>query len=151
MSFWPHRPTISELQAAHPGRGYSSFRLADLGRVRVGDGPWIPEPPKHYLCIHEEPGYDRDWEIEHTEECQVIDRTCPSYLTSLYDTLEIPLRWLEWQCNVGDLISHAGSDAIAEFDELGPGRWELEFVTEHTPSLPTNGGEEWYAWIEVVW
>ncbi len=101
----------------------------------------------HYLVITEpEPGV-REYEIEH-------DSSCPSEERDFGGTFEEkhePMTYRDHTCLVGLLVSEIGiDDAVADIAEVPVGRHEVRGVTEHTPSLPTNGGEEWDAWIEVV-
>ena len=92
----------------------------------------------HYLVVSECDG-ERDYEIEHPD--------CP---TTEWDPGIGGIPVLEYRCGVGDLWMAVGRDAVSDIETLAPGRYPVSVHVEHTPSLPTNGGEEWDAWIEVV-
>jgi hypothetical protein len=54
-------------------------------------------------------------------------------------------------CGVGAQWAGAGADSIRDRENLQAGHLYLVWAeVEHTPSLPTNGGEEWDAWLEVA-
>lgn len=96
----------------------------------------------HYLVIHEQ---GEDYDIEH-------EPGCPTEIGWL-DPFGAPITY--HTCLVGALINEAGLDILDNAPEdswrlLPEGRYEIEGWTHHTPSLPTNGGEEWDAGLTLV-
>lgn len=91
----------------------------------------------HLLIVSECDG-ERDYEICHPEGCPT-EPDDDFVIGGSFHT-----------CDVGQLWVGAGHDGIPDVEELTPGRYPIRVHVEHTPSLPTNGGEEWDAWIEVV-
>ncbi len=95
---------------------------------------------RHVLIVTEpEPG-EREYEVEHPD-CTLIDPESE-------DGIKFAPYYHE--CAVDDVIAAIGAeDAVADAAELAPGRYPVKVVYEHTPSLPTNGGEEWDVWLEA--
>lgn len=93
----------------------------------------------HWLVITDDG--ERNYEIEHLSECPTSE-----WQTGLDGIPPV----LCYECGIGSLWEAVGSEGIPDIETLPPGRYLLGIHVEHTPSLPTNGGEEWDAWIEVV-
>jgi len=97
--------------------------------MEIPPGPYAPPETPHVLVILAQ---GEDYEIEHHPNCKRIER------------------WrgvLDYDCLVAvasEDLDYASCDPNAEgWKHLPEGRYELVGWHEHTPSLPTNGGEEW--------
>lgn len=90
----------------------------------------------HWLVITVQ---GEEWEVEHEEECP----------TEVWTTDPLGNEITFHSCNVGIEIQNAGLDSLPDWKDLPEGRYPLSHHVEHTPSLPTNDGEEWDAWLEV--
>ena len=93
----------------------------------------------HWLVVSEFDG-ERDYEIEH-DGC--VEHEEPTGVEGIPP-------FCYYLCGVGELWAAAGHDAVPDIDTIPVGRHPVAVHVEHTPSLPTNGGEEWDAWIEVT-
>jgi hypothetical protein len=93
-----------------------------------------PETP-HVLVILEQ---GEDYEVEHDPHCATVHRwTYPNGQKIMdYNCLVAAALEAGWE--------YASCDPDTEgWKHLPVGRYVLTGWTEHTPSLPTNGGEEW--------
>ena len=96
----------------------------------------------HILVIHEQ---GEDYDIEHLDGCPQE--------TFWLDPEGEPIKG--HTCLVGVLVNDGGLDYLDNAPEeswrnLPTGRYVIEGWTDHTPSLPTNGGEEWDAGLTLV-
>lgn len=100
----------------------------------------------HFLVVTEPEPDVREYEIEHDDKCPVEEHDFGGDFTGKHE----PMTYDVHVCDVGDLVLSIGiEDAVVDIKELAPGRYPLRTVVEHTPSLPTNGGEEWDVWLEA--
>jgi hypothetical protein len=94
---------------------------------------------RHWLVVTEFEG-ERDYEIEHDG--------CP---TEEWETgLDGVLPVVEHSCDVGQVWSAVGRDAVSDIEDITPGRYPISIHVEHYPSLPTNDGEEWDVWLAIA-
>ena len=116
--------------------------------------------PRHWLIIRnnnedkEQDDYfeDLEWEIEHSPDCPYEIVTYPPE-QSLTGKTEVDKHYT---CAVGFEVDMAGVDSL-EFvtgtgdgwKELEPGRYEIRFWSQHSPSTPL-GPEEWDGGLEFV-
>lgn len=97
----------------------------------------------HYLVVREFDDPDGTFEIEHPDDCPMIDR---------YGPLPDGTPCLEHGCGVAYFVDSVGigayfvhvddPDHVGHIDRVGPGRYEIEAWTSYRPSGPW-GAAEW--------
>lgn len=82
----------------------------------------------------------KDWSVEHDETCPVVEE----------DTPEGIVAFEHHNCTVGNEIAWWGLDSLDQnLNDLEPGRYEIEFWSEHH-SGGWWGDEEWDAGLRIV-
>lgn len=93
----------------------------------------------HVLVIERLEDGTVEWEVEHDPSCPVepwINDLDGHTLT-------------HHTCAVGQEITHAGLDGLADWEQLADGRYEIRYWSTKTPSGPW-GPEEYDVGLELV-
>ena len=109
----------------------------------LGDEHSTPAPDvtcadaKHVLVIHEK---GIDWSIIHPSDCPTS-----AWVSGLPGDGPI----VAYDCAVGVTVGDVGLLDL-DWEDLEPGRYEIEFWSERHPAIPGLTVEEWSAGIRIV-